>query len=373
MNVERDIAGITLPFILGVSVAVFSSSIITKYIHPVAVISLILCLLLAIILLSDISGMGRFIPRWAAVAGSLAFCGVFIGCSELLLAVSEAEAGGALSRAALGIREQLEASIMRLPFRSPETNNIVNALITGDKSGIHPGVKEAFRASGASHILALSGLHLGIIYGIIRKSLFIIGNSPSAKIIKSVITIATCSLYTLATGAGPSIVRALLFIIIGETALLTHRKASLKTILLISMLIQLIIEPSAIKEVGFQLSYAAVAGIAWIFPYLKGFWPGNSHEDNFMIRGLRWIWNSAALSISCQITTGPLAYFYFQSFPTHFILTNLIALPLTGLIIPASLLTLLASGLGWCPDILIRATEMLVTALSEALHVISVM
>lgn len=373
MCVEREIVGITAPFIIGATAAVYSGSVMGENISPIAFASLLLCTSFTIILTADIHKKLTLIPRWTSAFCAMAFCGLFIGCCDIMLAVSRADTGGVLSHAALGFGEQLKESIMKLPFRKDETHHIVNALITGDKSGISPEVKEAFRSSGASHILALSGLHLGIIYGIIRKSLCIMGNTPGAKLIRSMIIMAACCFYTLATGAGPSIVRALLFIIIGEAAFLTQRKANLKSLLMTSMFIQIIIDPSAIRHVGFQLSYAAVAGIAWIYPLLKGLWPGKTSYDNLMIRGLRWIWNSASLSISCQITTGPLAYLYFQSLPAHFMLTNLIALPLTALIIPAALLTLIASGLGYCPDILTRATEMLVTALSEALHVISSM
>ncbi len=371
MHVERDIAGITVPFIIGLAAAVCFGSCMTGYFIPVASISLLLCSIPALLLFSDITGTRRLVPRWPAVIAMMTFCGIFIGSSDLLLEVSRHDVPGVLGRAALDFGARLQKSIRLIPFTNPETNGIINALITGDKTGISHDIKVAFRESGASHVLALSGLHLGIIYVIIRKSLGIIGNSPAAKMMKSVTTMALCGFYTLATGAGPSIVRALLFIIIGETAMLTHRKNSLRSMILTAMFIQLIIEPSAIKDVGFQLSYAAVAGIAWIYPHLRSFWPGNPSDDKGMVKGLRWIWNSAALSIACQVTTGPLAYIYFQSFPMQFILTNLIAIPLTGLIIPSALLTLVASNLGCCPDILVRITEMLVTALSESLYIIS--
>ena len=371
MHVERDIAGITAPFIIGLAAAVCFGSCMTGYFIPVASISLLLCSIPALLLFSDITGTRRLVPRWPAVIAMMTFCGIFIGSSDLLLEVSLHDVPGVLGRAALDFGARLQKSIRLIPFTNPETNGMINALITGDKTGISHDIKVAFRESGASHVLALSGLHLGIIYVIIRKSLGIIGNSPAAKMMKSVTTMALCGFYTLATGAGPSIVRALLFIIIGETAMLTHRKNSLRSMILTAMFIQLIIEPAAIKDVGFQLSYAAVAGIAWIYPHLKSFWPGNPSDDKGMVKGLRWIWNSAALSIACQVTTGPLAYIYFQSFPMQFILTNLIAIPLTGLIIPSALLTLVASNLGCCPDILVRITEMLVTALSESLYIIS--
>ena len=370
MHAERDTAGVTAPFIIGVAVAVCSGSMIAGHLHSIATIALLLCTLLSIQL---ISGVRRPAPKWSQTIGAMMFCGIFVGSSDLLLEVSRPDIPGVLSRAALDFGARLQKSIMTIPFSDPETNDIINALITGEKAGISHEVKEAFRASGASHILALSGLHLGIIYAIIRKSLCIIGNTPVAKILKSVTVMTLCGFYTLATGAGPSITRALLFVIIGETAMLTHRRINLKSMLLTAMFIQLIIGPSAIKDVGFQLSYAAVAGIAWIYPHLKAFWPGNPADDKGLAKGMRWIWSSAALSISCQITTGPLAYIYFRSLPPHFILTNLIAIPLTGLIIPTALLTVLTSALGFCPGILVRATEMLVTALSEALHIISVL
>ena len=372
MHVERDIAGVALPFIIGIAISAYTG-ILRHNAFPTAALSLTACLLFITLLLLHRSSIRNSRLGWIMIICMMLLCGIYIGSSDIIISISNSYSPKPLSRIALEFGRHLQEAIMRTPFRNPETCNIINALITGEKSGISPDVKEAFRTSGASHILALSGLHLGIIYVMIRKPLAFIGNTPFAKALKSVITISICSFYTLASGAGPSIVRALIFIIISEITLLTHRKSSLTSTLMTAMLIQLVIEPSSIREVGFQLSYAAVAGIALIYPKLSSFWPGNGFDDNIMTRGLRWIWNSAALSISCQLTTGPLAYIYFGSLPLHFILTNLIALPLTGLIIPAALLTMLTSELGCCPDLLIRATEMLVTALSAALNIISTM
>ena len=372
MHVEREIAGIALPFIIGIAISVYTG-ILRCNAFSTAIASLILCILLIILLLSDRALIRNSTVCWSVLICMMTLCGIHIGSSDIILSISNLHNSHPIGDFALRFGGRLQEAIMRIPFSKPETCSIINALITGEKSGIPTDVKEAFHSSGASHILALSGLHLGIIYAIIRKPLALIGNTPLAKVIKSVITICICCFYTLATGAGPSIVRALLFIIISETALLTHRKSSLISTLMTAMVIQLVIDSSSIQEVGFQLSYAAVAGIALIYPRLSSFWPGNGFDDNIMTKGMRWIWNSSALSISCQLTTGPLAYFYFGSFPLHFILTNLIALPLTGLIIPAALITLLTSELGCCPEILIRATDMLVSALSAALNVISTM
>lgn len=372
MHVERDMAKVTLPFVIGIVISA-CSCIARCNAASASALSLSLCFLLSCTLIADRSVFRKDKVRWILLIGIMLFCGIFIGSSDILLSISKSETHGPLNRIALDFAERLKASFMSIPFDKPETSGIINALITGEKSGITTEVKEAFRASGASHILALSGLHLGMIYIIIRRLLTPAGNTPSAKILKSAITISSCCFYTLATGAGPSIVRALLFIIIREIVALTHRRSSLASTMMTAMIIQLIMNPSSIKEAGFQLSYAAVCGITFIYPRLRAFWPGTGHEDDLMTRILRWIWNSAALSISCQITTGPLAYAYFDSFPLHFLLTNLVALPLTGLIIPAALLTMMTTELGCCPDILIRATEALVTALSAALNIISTM
>ena len=90
-------------------------------------------------------------------------------------------------------------------------------------------------------------------------------------------------------------------------------------------------------------------------------------------RPTRWIWNSAAMSIACQITTAPIAWLYFGTFPQYFLLTNLIALPLTSILIPASAVTLMLYKTGICPDLLIRITEWLTELLIRALEIIASM
>ena len=197
------------------------------------------------------------------------------------------------------------------------------------------------------------------------------GGSPAAKRIKSCLNIIICGFYTLSTGAAPSIVRAFLFISIAEVATLSNRKSSLKTTLFSALLIQLIITPEEITNVGFQLSYAAITGIAFIDPKLQKMWPYEKKSKGLIIKALRWIWNCSALSIACQITTAPIAYAYFGTFPKYFLITNILAIPLIGLIIPLILLTLILSSWGICPDFVTLATEKLINGLVYSLEVIS--
>ncbi len=382
MRAERDIAGISLPFTAGVALTAWAGHLIC--LHPYISLTVIFsAIAVSTAFLSH--PIHRSVPSAhmrTVICVCLGFCGILCGTTSEILSVSGPFTGG-LAESALAMGSATGEAIDRIGFRSPDTNAIIKALIIGDRSDIPKDITQAFRDSGASHILALSGLHLGIIYSILAKGLSFIGNKSGARAVRSAAIILTCGLYTLATGAGPSIVRAFLFIFIGETARLHDRNRSTGTVLLSALLIHLTIAPSDIREVGFQLSYAAMAGIAYIFPWLKGLWPDEDTDGTPVTirsgllqqfpRPFKWIWTTASMSIACQITTAPLAWHYFGTFPVHFLLTNLIALPLTGFIIPLALLTLVLSVFGICPEMISRACEMLVTALSQALDIISVM
>lgn len=364
MDEARDIAKLALPFTAGTFlISCFSLGI--NHTYAIAAASLTL-LSLGISLTLYRSNLGRTINLWEIVAIGVV-TGIFIKSSDSLISLTQSETSWInATTAQLGLR--MQAWIDQIPFQSEDTNAIIKALLTGNRKAIPKEVIDAFRASGASHILALSGLHLGIIYLIISKLTSIIGGSPKARIARSLICIAICTIYSLATGAGASIIRALIFIIIREVGKILHRTTDLKHTLLSCLLTHLIINPSDISSVGFQLSYAAIAGIAWIHPRISGLWPDEEEGQRPIMKR---IWESASVSISCQLTTSPLAWFYFGTFPKYFLLTNLISLPLTALIIPIALLTTMLSAIGICPSILIQATELLVNALSSSLTIIA--
>ena len=274
----------------------------------------------------------------------------------------------AIERLALRCREAFSERIDRLPFEDAETGALVKALTTGDRSGLSRETTAAFRQSGASHILALSGLHLGILYAFLSFLGGAAGGHPVARGLRFALITGLSGAYVLMTGASPSLVRAFLFILLGETARLTRRRTSLTGSLCGALTLQLAFHPGAILSTGFQLSYLAMAGIALVYPPLKRLYP----------EGRRWspmrtLWNAAALAIACQLTTAPLVWFRFHTFPRYFLLTNLLALPLTTLLMGTAGVTLLFSVLGWCPEILIKATELIVRSLIHTLTVIATM
>ena len=366
MAVEREYVGFEPFFAAGAYLAA-SANIGFGHIHHASALalSLIFCLLLSLYPEKFRNSLtAHRIMILATAFGAGAFCGL----NGRLMLLADAGREGMLTSMFHNLGACLQTAIRSIPFESSSTNSIVMALLSGNREDIPEEIIHAFRASGASHILALSGLHLGIIYAIVSKITSILGGSRATKIVRCALNLSICTVYTLATGASASIIRALTFIILNETGRLSHRPQKLGIILRKSLMINLIIMPESIMDIGFQLSYAAMAGIAWIHPFLKKAWTEKS-ENSIMKK----IWNTASMSISCQITTAPLAYIHFGSFPVYFLLTNLLALPLTGFIIPASALTVILCITGICPDILVYTTEKAIESMVFVLNTISTM
>lgn len=287
------------------------------------------------------------------LAGFFAFTSRSLGCADAVDA--PAFVSGAATR--------FKAFIDTLPFGNTDTGALLKAFFCGDRSSLPRDMVTVFRKAGASHLLALSGLHIGIIYLIAGKVLHLAGATPAAKKLRYVTILAAAAFFTLMTGAGPSIVRAFLFIAVGETARLLHREAKLSRTLCTALLIQLALDPGAIRTAGFQLSYLALSGIAFIYPRLEGWFPGKGP--------LRYIWKTAALSISCQVFTAPLTLALFGTFPVHFLLTNLVAIPLTTALMAVGIAVMVLSGLGICPSFAYAVTDALCRALLFSLETVA--
>ena len=271
---------------------------------------------------------------------------------------------------------RLGSLIDSIPFEDGRTAPLLRALMTGDRSGLDRETVSAFRRSGASHLLALSGLHLGIIAMFIRYLLLVLGNSRPAEIVRAALLVGFCFAYTIACGASPSLVRAFLFILLGQIAALSPgRRSSPADRLCIAATVQLAFDPGAIGTVGFQLSYLAMLGIVLIAPRLDAWYPSVSAKDNnhrwlgaaFELDPMRRIWKGAAVAISCQITTAPVVLLRFGYFPQYFLLTNLLAMPICELLLPLALLTLLLGS----PAPLVWITNKTATLLMAVLSIIS--
>lgn len=356
MKEEKDMLCLSLPFAGAVALGVVLSPsyALAGLIH----FALVLCLGFALF---------RLVPRRLGFyIGLMVLCGLFCGFTGGLQGLSLADDAGVFS----SIRTSLAAAVDSLDFPSPDTGALVKALALGDKSSLSPELREAFRASGAAHILALSGLHLGVFYLCLNYLLAPLGKAPAIKKFKSLTIITLTAGYVLLSGCSPSIVRAGLFILLREGAGLLHRKISLLRSVLAALMLQLIISPVQITSAGFQLSYLAVTGIAVLYPPLRDLWPSEGRERLDIPYK---IWKLSCLSLSCQIFTAPVAYIRFGSLPKYFLLANLMALPAAGLGTGLSMLAVTGSGAGWCPAPLIQLLDSVLSALVWILKTISTM
>jgi competence protein ComEC len=214
---------------------------------------------------------------------------------------------------------------------------VLSALILGYEGDIDQETISAYAASGALHVLSVSGLHVGIIYIAINYFLGFLNYRRGTRLLKSILIILFLWFYALLTGLSPSVLRSammLSFIIIGK---MTRQHTNLYNTLSASAFFLLVYNPFLIMQVGFQLSYIAVLGIILLQPPIYAWFdpPGWL---------LRQVWGLISVSIAAQVATFPLGLLYFHQFPVYFLLSNLVVIPISTLIIYGGILLLLISG-----------------------------
>jgi competence protein ComEC len=203
---------------------------------------------------------------------------------------------------------------------------VAAAVLLGYDNDMESNLKQDYIMAGAMHILCVSGLHVGIIYLVLNFLLGFLRNTKSNNILKTILLLFLVWLYAAITGLSPSVQRATLMISIFIIGNLFKRNRDTYNTLAVSATILLILNPFLLFNVGFQLSYAAVLGIiTFHVPIYKLLYFKNSIIDK--------IWSITVLSIAAQLSTFPIATYYFHFFPPWFWLTNLFTFPLSFLII----------------------------------------
>jgi competence protein ComEC len=213
---------------------------------------------------------------------------------------------------------------------------VLSALTLGYKNELTPELKESFSTSGAMHILAVSGLHVGIIFIILCKLLFPLQRNKYGKIIQSVIIITILFFYAFLTGLSDSVLRATImfsFISIGK---MFTRQVNIYNSISASAFILLIINPYSIMNVGFQLSFAAVISIVFFQPKIYSLLSFKNKIPDYF-------WQLISVAIAAQIGTFPITIYYFEQFPAYFIITNIIIIPIATLIVYGAILLFIMS------------------------------
>ncbi len=224
---------------------------------------------------------------------------------------------------------------------------IVSALLVGYKHHLSSDQVSAFASAGAMHVLAVSGLHVGIIFLILNMLLKPLLKVRFGKIMKAILLLLLLWSYAAITGLSPSVSRACTmfsFVIVGQVI---YRHTSIFNTIATSAVFLLIINPFYIVEVGFQLSYLAVLGIVLLQPRIYELW-----KPKYWL--VEKIWAITAVSIAAQLATFPLGLLYFHQFPNYFLLSNLVVIPAATVILSVGIalvflqwVPLLSSFLGY--------------------------
>ena len=241
-------------------------------------------------------------------------------------------------------REQLIQNLSEAKFSKDELA-IMQALLLGQRQDISKEIYDEYAAAGAIHILAVSGLHVGIILLILNWLFTPLNYLKNGLVLKTFILILLMWSFAMLAGLSPSVVRAVTMFSFIAIGMQMRRKTSVLNSLFISLFILLLANPYFIFQVGFQLSYLAVFAIVTIQPKLFKLW-----QPKFKIA--KYFWSLFTVSIAAQIGVLPLSLFYFHQFPGLFFLSNLVVLPVLGLILGLGILVILLALLNLLPAIL---------------------
>lgn len=250
---------------------------------------------------------------------------------------------GGLRAIAERCQRRLHQRYIAMGIHEPELG-ILSALTLGYREELDKGVQQSFSASGAMHILAVSGLHTGIVWGMIVWLLTLGGlakplyDQRAWQCVLSILTLLALWVYAFVTGLSPSVMRSVLMVTVVEIGWIFRRDTVSINTLAAAAVIILIIDPLALWSVSFQLSFAAVAALLVVGKWL---------EQHIVIYGKVWRYIGGLLlvALAAQIGTLPLTLHYFGQTSNYFALTNLVVIPAAFILLVLGIGTLTMS---WC-------------------------
>lgn len=229
------------------------------------------------------------------------------------------------------------SAVLEKYIEGEQQHVIASALVLGVTDGIDTDLQNAYAASGAMHVLAVSGLHVGIIYAIllfVLRPLYRFGWSRWVVFIVSIICLWS---FAFVTGLSPSVLRAVTMFSFIALARPLGWRTNIYNTLAGSAFILLIFNPYLIMSVGFQLSYLAVVGIVYLQRPLYLLWEVESRLGN-------WVWQITCVSVAAQVATFALGMLYFHQFPVYFLVSNLFVIPLSTAVLISGIGLLIVSA-----------------------------
>jgi competence protein ComEC len=257
------------------------------------------------------------------------------------------------------VRTKILSKIKAAGFSQSELH-VLAALLLGQQTDIDKDTMRDYQMAGAVHILSVSGLHVGFIVIFINALLKPIPKHRNGRLMRLGITIGALWIFAVIAGLSPSVVRSATmfsFLAIGQQM---RKPTNSFHTLAASLLVLLLVHPAYLFDVGFQLSYSAVASILWLQPLLVDLWrPSN--------RILQYFTDIVWVSLAAQIGTMPLSLYYFHQFPGLFLLTNILIIPLVGIIMAVGMTLLVSVAVGFVPHWLVWLTEKLILVLNNTI------
>ncbi|MCX6245378.1 MAG: ComEC/Rec2 family competence protein [Bacteroidetes bacterium] len=240
---------------------------------------------------------------------------------------------------------------------------VAAALLLGYVDEIDQETMQDYSATGVMHILSVSGMHVGMIFLVLEKLLSFLSKRKYGPYIKAILVITFIWTYAMITGLSPAVMRAAAMLSLIVTGKTLKRHPDILNVLAASVIALLVWQPLLLMDLGFQLSYLAVAGIVLFYqPVYNLLVPGHWILDK--------VWSIVAVSIVAQLATLPLCFYYFHQFPNYFMFTNIVVIPLSNLIIYTGILALLLGTVPWLSVITAKALSIMVWLLNAFIHAV---
>ncbi len=247
------------------------------------------------------------------------------------------------------LRSQIIRNLEKNHFHKSELSVVV-ALILGQQQDISPEVVRDYQYAGAVHVLSVSGLHVGFILLFITFLLKPFPNTRTGSIAKLIIVITFLWAFGILAGLAPSVVRSVTMFSFVAVGMYLRRSINIYNTLAVSAFLILLIQPSFLFDVGFQLSYVALYFIVWLQPLLASTW-------NPKYKIVSYFWDIITVSFAAQIGTLPISIYYFHQFPGLFFITNIVILPGMSLILGLGVMVMLLATFNWVWMPLLKALE----------------
>ena len=257
---------------------------------------------------------------------------------------------------AYNVRAEIVEKLRKTKLQTDE-RAIIQALVLGEKKDIDNNLYDAYAAAGAVHILAVSGLHVGILYILLAFFFKPLRRWKYGAIFQALMIVILLWGFALLSGLSPSVTRAVTMFSFFAFAKVFNRETNSINTLFLSYFTLLIINPLWLFQVGFQLSYLAVFFIIWTLPVFQKI----GYSNYWLVRKL---WTIVSVTICAQIGVLPLSLYYFNQFPGLFLLTNIIVLPFLTLLMFGGILIVILAILDLLPNWLAEAYNYLIESLN---------